>query len=347
MRNLLILCILFLLLCSCKESVPSPPQSVTITNDISSATIQWAPVTKAASYNIYYSKSSGVNKQNGNIIKDVKSPHSIYGQSDSVPFYYIVTAVNKEGESVESSEVFTQKVSTPKPVISSNTKMLALKGFETFHWGMPKAAATSTAKSFGRVENEPPGLKVFVRGFDEWFELRFSGGKLESVFQRYNNKKKSSPFSEKILNKLKARYGEPTTIENVGDEKVYNWIGKYTKISASHQSSEWYVNVNYTPLAPVESGISTNKKQEVWGYYTQMEDRYGMDKAESMTAKKFKISKDDVVNIKVEGGKGSWALPGEENDVPKYKTDTERQKANQEFGAELYKQGEIIRKRGY
>lgn len=73
----------------------------------------------------------------------------------------------------------------------------------------------------------------------------------------------------------------------------------------------------------------------------------GMEKAESMTAKKFKISRDDVVNVKVEGGKAGWLLPGEEREQTIPKSEEERKKENQEFAVELYKAAEQIRKRGY
>lgn len=233
----------------------------------------------------------------------------------------------------------------PKPKVSENTAMLVLNGFERFTWGMSKSAASGLAKSYGQTSNEPPEIKVKVRGYSEWFGLHFSGGKLDSVMKRYNLK---NGGSEKQINKIEAKYGPPTTVEDVGNEKKYTWVGKRTKIVASYQpATEYYVNIEYTPLTTIDAGISTTRKQEIWNYYTNAEDKYGMDKAENMTAKKFKISKDDVVNIKVEGGKGDWPLPGEEKDVPKYRSEEERQKANQEFGAELYRQGEIIRKRGY
>jgi hypothetical protein len=193
----------------------------------------------------------------------------------------------------------------PKPKVSENEAMLALNGFERFTWGMSKSTATSLAKSYGQTSNEPPKIKVKVRGNSEWFDLRFSGGKLNSVMKRYNLK---NGGSEKQIKKIESEYGPPTTVEDVGNEKMYTWIGKHTKISASYQpTTEYYVNIAYTPLTTIDAGISNPRKQEIWNYLTNAEDKYGMDKAEEMTAKKFKISKDDVVNIGVEGGKGGWA----------------------------------------
>lgn len=268
----------------------------------------------------------------------------------------LLTACDSDSKNAAKQQPSSATVSTPipvssppptesKPKVSENKAMLALNGFEQFTWGMSKSAASSLAKSYGQTSNEPPEIMVKVQGHSEWFGLHFSGGKLDSVMKRYNLK---NGGSEKQIKKIEAKYGPPTTVEDAGNEKSYTWIGKHTKIVASYQpATEYYVNIEYTPLSPIDSGISDSLKQEIWGYYTKAEDKYGMDKAEEMTAKKFKISKDDVVNIKVEGGKGGWALPGEEKDVPKYHSEEERQKANQEFGAELYRQGEIIRKSGY
>lgn len=73
-----------------------------------------------------------------------------------------------------------------------------------------------------------------------------------------------------------------------------------------------------------------------------MEDAFGLDSAYSRTAKKFKISKNEVVTIKTEGTMEDWL--GEFTAPPSTKTKEQREKENIEFGAALYKQGEKIRK---
>lgn len=91
-----------------------------------------------------------------------------------------------------------------------------------------------------------------------------------------------------------------------------------------------------------KSKIPYEKKLQIYKYYCQMEDRYGLDSAYSKTAKKFKIPKDEVITIKTEGIMEDWL--GEFKAPPSTKTKQQREKENIEFGAELYRQGEKIRK---
>jgi len=73
--------------------------------DNSRITIRWNPVMDAASYNIYWSTTPGVSKVSGNKISNVTSPYTHNkGLTNGTTYYYIVTAVNSFGESVESLE---------------------------------------------------------------------------------------------------------------------------------------------------------------------------------------------------------------------------------------------------
>lgn len=81
------------------------------------AVLSWLPVDGATSYNVYYSATTGVNKQNGIKIANVSNPYTHTGLSDST-YYYIVTAVNDLGEGPPSSEVSTVIDTTPPTVIA-------------------------------------------------------------------------------------------------------------------------------------------------------------------------------------------------------------------------------------
>lgn len=96
-----------------------------------------------------------------------------------------------------------------------------------------------------------------------------------------------------------------------------------------------------------QAEMSQSQRMRVWDFYTKAEDLYGMDKAERVTAKKFGISTSKVVKIKVEGGMNNWPLPGEEREPVRHRTEAQRQKENQEFGAAMHKEAEKIRQRGY
>jgi lysophospholipase L1-like esterase len=62
-------------------------------------------VTGATSYNIYYSTTTGVTKVTGLLVSGVTNPKVINGLTPGTPYYFIVTAVNANGESAESSQV--------------------------------------------------------------------------------------------------------------------------------------------------------------------------------------------------------------------------------------------------
>jgi fibronectin type 3 domain-containing protein len=68
-------------------------------------TLTWDKVSNATSYNVYWSKSKGVNKRNGVKIPAVKNPVTINGLKRGATYYFVVTAVNKFGESRESDEL--------------------------------------------------------------------------------------------------------------------------------------------------------------------------------------------------------------------------------------------------
>jgi fibronectin type 3 domain-containing protein len=69
------------------------------------ATVSWGNVRYADSYNIYYSDSPGVTKQNGKKIANVGNPFTFEGLQRGKTYYAVVTAVSTNGESKESEEM--------------------------------------------------------------------------------------------------------------------------------------------------------------------------------------------------------------------------------------------------
>ena len=65
----------------------------------------WSEVPGVTGYAVYMSTSAGVTKQNGKKISNVKNPHRITGWKPGMTYYFVVTAVNKDGESQESAEM--------------------------------------------------------------------------------------------------------------------------------------------------------------------------------------------------------------------------------------------------
>ncbi|MGO8970974.1 MAG: fibronectin type III domain-containing protein [Myxococcaceae bacterium] len=86
-------------------TVPSAPTGVQATGGDAQVTISWSPVTGATSYNIYWSTTSGVTLTTGTKIPNVTSPHVQPALTNGTTYYYVVTAVNANGESMASSQV--------------------------------------------------------------------------------------------------------------------------------------------------------------------------------------------------------------------------------------------------
>lgn len=81
------------------------PTGVQGTSDIQSVMVSWDNVPAATSYNIYYSKTSPVTKTTGSRILSASNPRIVSGLDNGVRYYFVVTSVNGEGESGESSQI--------------------------------------------------------------------------------------------------------------------------------------------------------------------------------------------------------------------------------------------------
>ena len=78
--------------------------------------VTWNPVVGATAYNIYWSTSLGVTKATGTRIADVTSPYLHQGLATGTTYFYVVTAGNGTGESVESAQVSATPGSIPGEV---------------------------------------------------------------------------------------------------------------------------------------------------------------------------------------------------------------------------------------
>ncbi|MCI0526405.1 MAG: hypothetical protein L0Y56_02990, partial [Nitrospira sp.] len=92
-------------------TVPAAPSGVQATSADGQVTILWNAVTGATSYNLYMASVAAVNKDNYNSLADgmkhegVTSPFTHTGLTNGKTYYFVVTAVNTDGESVESAQV--------------------------------------------------------------------------------------------------------------------------------------------------------------------------------------------------------------------------------------------------
>ena len=86
--------------------IPEPKSNIGKSVD-GRVTLAWDNVSGANSYNVYWRTSSGVTKQNGKKLANVKNPCTIKGLKKGATYWFVVTAVNQSGESGVSNEVST------------------------------------------------------------------------------------------------------------------------------------------------------------------------------------------------------------------------------------------------
>ena len=92
------------ILTGCGDRVAPVPGEITATPGDGQITIAWAAENDATSYNIYWSTTPGVTPENGTKITGATSPFIHSGLANGT-YYYVVTSVNKDGESAPSAEV--------------------------------------------------------------------------------------------------------------------------------------------------------------------------------------------------------------------------------------------------
>ncbi|OGS27380.1 MAG: hypothetical protein A2297_05620 [Elusimicrobia bacterium RIFOXYB2_FULL_48_7] len=85
------------------QTAPSAPSSVSFSAGNASASLSWASVSGASTYNIYWSNSPAMTKTTGTKITSATSTYTLNGLTNGATYYAAVTAVNSYGESPLSS----------------------------------------------------------------------------------------------------------------------------------------------------------------------------------------------------------------------------------------------------
>lgn len=88
------------------DNAPAAPTGVVATSGEGRVSIAWNPSERATTYNIYWSNKPDVEIRESTRIEGVTSPYVHEGLINGTPYYYVVTAVNLNGESVVSQEVY-------------------------------------------------------------------------------------------------------------------------------------------------------------------------------------------------------------------------------------------------
>lgn len=112
---------------------PASPSNVTALAGNSQVEITWTAVTGATSYNIYWSTSSNVTTANGTKIAGASTDYLKTGLTNGTTYYFIVTAVNANGESTASTFASATPTSSPAPYIRA-TVLSVVSGSVPMNW---------------------------------------------------------------------------------------------------------------------------------------------------------------------------------------------------------------------
>lgn len=136
-------------------TVPGVPTGVTALGGTEQATITWAQVSGAASYNLYWSTTPDVTKTTGIKVAGVSSPYIKTGLSAGTTYYFIVAAVNSVGESAASSQTTASTNSPPLAVPNAPTGLTSIGGAKqvTLSWSL-----VSGATSYNIYWSTTPGV---------------------------------------------------------------------------------------------------------------------------------------------------------------------------------------------
>ena len=112
-------------------TVPAPaaPTSLTAVGGTGQVTLNWASVGNAASYNVYFSTTSGVTKASETKKIAVSSPYTLTGLEAGTTYYCVVTSVNNAGEGAESIQASaTTTAAEPLPVVPATPDGVSATG---------------------------------------------------------------------------------------------------------------------------------------------------------------------------------------------------------------------------
>ena len=120
---------------------PGAPTNTRASAGDNQVTVSWDSVAGATSYNIYYDTTTGVTTASTKIA-GATSPNVIAGLLNGTPYFFVVTAVNGNGESAVSFEATATPAATPPPAAPSLASATAGNAQVTLAWSAV-AGATS------------------------------------------------------------------------------------------------------------------------------------------------------------------------------------------------------------
>ncbi len=173
---------------------PAAPDGVTAVAGDTSAVINWNDVTGATSYNVYFSLSPGVSRASGTKITGAVKGNAITGLTNGATYYVVVTAVDANGESVESSQViitpFNATAPSPPDVVSAsagngttevNWSDVAGAGYYSVYWSTSPGVTTTTGTKISPVAASPYQHSSLTNGTTYYYIVTANIGPVESA----------------------------------------------------------------------------------------------------------------------------------------------------------------------
>ena len=112
-------------------TIVASPANLDAVADTQQITLSWEAATGAASYNLYWSNTTGVTTASGTKIASVTSPYTHTGLTYGQTYYYVATAVNTQSaESLASN----QAAGTPETIGVLDTSFDS-DGIAMYEWG--------------------------------------------------------------------------------------------------------------------------------------------------------------------------------------------------------------------
>ncbi len=193
--------------------------------DTVQVTLQWNNVPEAASYNVYYSRFPGVTKHNGHKIPGAANPIVLTDLEPDTTYYFVVTVVDKTGESKESREMsfagmgaagaidfkdlFEQPSPLSPPPAADQKKTQPAKPVPAAT--QKKAQSSGNAQATLAWDNVPGAISYNIYWRDQPGVTKHNGKKIANV---------KNPHTLKDLMAGKTYYLIVTAVSNSGESSI-------------------------------------------------------------------------------------------------------------------------------